>query len=170
MRVTIAALSLLGLAAPLSAQGNGPASGLGPRAPGPKLDAASALAQAAVAACRATGDHVTALVVDSDNVPVALLADDGSVVLAQTMAPRKTALVLKYKAGSAAIAARAKADAALAAEIKADPKIGFALPGAYPLMQGDMLLGAIAVSGGSSPEKDDSCARAALAKASANLR
>ena len=56
------------------------------------------------------------------------------------------------------------------AEIKADPKIGFALPGAYPLMQGDMLLGAIAVSGGSSPEKDDSCARAALAKASAKLR
>jgi uncharacterized protein GlcG (DUF336 family) len=168
MRAAIAALSLLGLSAPLCAQDNAP--GPAPRAPGPKLDAAIALVQAAIATCRATGDHVAALVVDSGNVPVALLADDGSVVLAQTLAPRKTALVLKYKAGSAVIAERARADAALAAEIKADPKIGFVFPGAYPLLDGDMLLGAIAVSGGSSPEKDDSCAKAAVGKAGARLR
>ncbi len=36
-----------------------------PRGPGPKLDVALELAQAAIAACRAKGDHVAALVVDA---------------------------------------------------------------------------------------------------------
>ncbi len=168
MRAAIFAImmGLSALAAPLAAQGSAPP----PRGPGQKLDAAVALAQAAIATCRATGDHVAVLVVDSGNVAVALLADDGSVTLAQTLAPRKTALVLRYKAPSAVTAERAKTDAALAAEIKADPKTGFALPGALPLMLGDQLIGAIAVSGGSSPESDEGCAKAAVAKAGDKLR
>jgi uncharacterized protein GlcG (DUF336 family) len=140
-----------------------------PRGPGPKLDVAIELAQAAIAACRAKGDHVAALVVDADNVPVVLLADEGSVTLAQMFAPRKTAIVIRYKAASSAIAERAKTDAALAAEIKADPKTGFALPGALPLLAGGSQIGALAVSGGSSPEGDESCAKAALAKVGGKL-
>ena len=158
-------MALLGLGAPLLAQTPAP-----PRGPGPKFDDAVVLAQSAIAACRAKGDHVVALVVDADNVPVVLFADDGAVVLAQQLAPRKTALVLRYKAPSAATAERAKNDAALAAEIKADPKIGFALPGAYPLMAGGEMVGALAVSGGSSPAADDACAQAATAKARVRKR
>lgn len=158
-------ISLVAFAAPLLAQAQTP-----PRAPGPKFDDALALAQAAISACRAKGDHVAALVVDADNVPVVLFADDGAVVLAQQFAPRKTALALRYKAPSAATAEKAKMDAALAAEIKADPKIGFALPGAYPLMAGGEQIGALAVSGGSSPAADDACAQAAVAKGAVHKR
>lgn len=140
-----------------------------PRGPGPKLDVAIELAQAAIAACRAKGDHVAVLVVDADNVPVVLLADEGSVTLAQVLAPRKTALVIRYKAASGVIAERAKTDTALAAEIKADPKTGFALAGALPLLSGGKQVGALAVSGGSSPESDESCAKAALAKVGGKL-
>ncbi len=165
----LSAIALLGLAAPLGAQGNAPAPPP-PRGPGPALDVAVVLAQAAIAACRAKGDHVAVLVVDSGNVPVVLLADEGSVTLAQTLAPRKTALALRYKAASGAIAEKAKTDAALAAEIKADPKIGFALPGALPLAAGGAQIGALAVSGGSSPASDEACAQAALAKVGGKLR
>lgn len=140
-----------------------------PRGPGPRLDIAIELAQAAIAACRAKGDHVAALVVDADNVPVVLLADDGSITLAQVLAPRKTALVIRYKVASGAIAERAKSDEALAAEIKADPKTGFALAGALPLLAGGKQIGALAVSGGSSPQSDESCAKAALAKVGGKL-
>lgn len=157
---------MLCIASPALAQPGAPAV----RGPGPALDSAIPLAQAAIAACRAKGSHVAALVVDAENVPVALLADDGSVQLAQQLAPRKTALVLRYKAASAAIAERAKSDAALAAEIKADPRIGFALPGALPLMAGQTLIGALAVSGGSSPDADDACARAAVSGAKLRQR
>jgi uncharacterized protein GlcG (DUF336 family) len=163
--IIASAAALLGLAMPLQAQPAAP-----PRGPGPKFDDAVALAQAAIAACRAKGDHVAAIVVDADNAPVVLFADDASVVLAQQLAPRKTALALKYKAPSAQTAERARTDAALAAEIKADPKIGFALPGAYPLMAGGELVGALAVSGGSSPAADDACAQAAAAKATIRKR
>ncbi|MBO9575920.1 MAG: heme-binding protein [Sphingobium sp.] len=161
--VKFASLIPLAFAAPLLGQ-------TPPRGPGPKFDDALALAQAAISACRAKGDHVAALVVDADNVPVVLFADDASVVLAQQFAPRKTALVLRYKAPSAATAEKAKTDAALAAEIKADPKIGFALPGAYPLTAGGEQVGALAVSGGSSPAADDACAQAAVTKASVHKR
>jgi uncharacterized protein GlcG (DUF336 family) len=166
MRPIIFTAISLGVAAPLAAQAPAPTQ----RAPAPKLDAAVALAQAAVAACRAKGDHVAALVVGSDNAPVVLLADDGSVTLAQVLAPRKTALVIRYKASSGSIADRAKTDAALAAEIKADPKTGFALAGALPLVVGGQLVGALAVSGGSSPESDEGCAKAALAKGGVKLK
>ena len=161
----LSALVLL-CAAPLMAQGNAPA----PPGPGPTLDASVALAQAAIAACRAKGDHVAALVVDAGNVPVVLLADDGAVTLAQTLAPRKTALALRYSDASGAIAERAKTDAALAAEIKADARIGFALPGALPLVVSGVQIGALAVSGGSSPQSDEACAKVGLAKVSVKAR
>jgi uncharacterized protein GlcG (DUF336 family) len=161
----LALLSLMA-AAPLLAQ---PASAP-PRAKGPALDVAVALAQEAVRACRAKGSHVAALVVDAANVPVALLADDGSVTLAQQFAPRKTALALRYRAPSNATAERAKTDAALAAEIKADPAIGFALPGGLPLMAGETLIGALAVSGGANAAQDHDCAAQALAKLARKLR
>jgi uncharacterized protein GlcG (DUF336 family) len=157
-----AALALPGLVAAQSAPPP-------PRGPGPKLDVSIELAQSAIAACRAKGDHVAALVVDADNVPVVLLADEGSVTLAQVLAPRKTALVIRYKVASGAIAERAKTDTALAAEIKADPKTGFALAGALPLLAGGLQIGALAVSGGSSPAGDEGCAKTALAKVGGKL-
>lgn len=158
------------LAAALAMSGLVAAQPVAPPPAGPTLDSATVLAQAAIAACRAKGDHVAALVVDADGLPVVLLADDGAVPLAQSFAPRKTALVIRYKAASGVIAERAKTDTALAAEIKADPKIGFALPGALPLIVDGGQIGAVAVSGGSSPASDEACAQAAVAKVTVRKR
>lgn len=49
-----------------------------PRARGPSLALAVEAAQTAIATCAANGYKVTALVVDADTVPVALLSSDGA--------------------------------------------------------------------------------------------
>ena len=130
----------------------------------PRFDDALVAARAALAACRAQGSHVTVLVVGANNMPIVLFADDKSDGIAQQLAPRKTALAIKYKAPSADTAEKTKTDAALLTEIRADPRIGFALPGGLPIMAGGELIGAIAVSGGASPQQDAACAAAGLAK------
>ncbi len=152
---------------PLGAQPAAPA----PRGSGPALDVAVELAQAAIAACRAKGDHVAALVVDSGNVPVVLLADEGSVTLAQTLAPRKTALALRYKAASGSIAERARTDAALDAEIKADPRIGFRTAGrAAAGGAGACRSARWPCRAAAAPRATRACAQAALAKVGGKLR
>jgi uncharacterized protein GlcG (DUF336 family) len=65
---------------------------------------------------------------------------------------------------SADVAAKAKADPAFAAEIKADPNIGIALAGAQPIMSDGELVGAFAISGAPGGDKDEACVTAGLAK------
>lgn len=134
-----------------------------PRAKGPPLAAAVQAAQAAVAACAARGYSVTALITDSAGDPVVLLSGDGAALLTQRFARIKVATVLKYKVSSAQVAATAATNPQLAAQIKADPAIGMALPGAVPLMQGTELLGVFAVSGAAGGDMDAACVQAALA-------
>jgi uncharacterized protein GlcG (DUF336 family) len=135
-----------------------------PRAKGPALALAVQAAQAAVAACAAKGYHVTALVVDSAGEPVVLLSGDGASLLSQKVARIKIATVLKYKVSSGEVAARARTDARLAAEIKADPDIGMAFAGAVPLTKGGEFIGAFAVSGAGGPQMDEACAQEGLTK------
>ena len=71
---------------------------------------------------------------------------------------------MKYKMSSGEVAAKAKTDPALDAEIKADPAIGTARQGAVPLMSGPDMIGAFAVSGAPGGDKDEACVKAALAK------
>ncbi len=78
--------------------------------------------------------------------------------------------MIQYKVASGVLAERAKADPALAAEVKANPKIGFALAGALPLIAGDAQIGAIAVSGGAGPAGDEACAKAGLEKVKTRLK
>ena len=134
-----------------------------PRAKGPSLAPAVQAAQAAVAACADKGYHVTALVVDSAGDPVVLLSGDGASLLSQKFARVKTATVIKYRASSGEVAARAKTDARLDAEIKADPNIGMAFAGAVLLMRGGEFIGAFAVSGAGGPQMDEACVQEALA-------
>jgi uncharacterized protein GlcG (DUF336 family) len=136
----------------------------------PAFDLALEAAQAANAACTAQGVHTVALVVDAANNPVVLLSADGAVAIAGDFALRKTAAVIQYRQSSGEVAARAAKDPALAAEVKANPKIGFALAGALPMLAGNDQIGAIAVSGGSGPAGDEACARAGLDKVKARLR
>ena len=135
-----------------------------PRAKGPALAPSVQAAQAAVAACLANGYKVTALIVDSAGDPVVLLSGDGAAVRTQTIAKTKIAAVLRYKMSSGEVAAKAKTDPKLDAEIKADPAIGTARQGAVPIMSGGAILGVFAVSGAPGGDKDEACVTAALAK------
>jgi len=133
------------------------------RARGPGLSLAVEAAQTAVARCNANGYQVTVLIVDSAGVPVVLLSE-GAPERTQTIAGRKAAASIRYNGSSGDITERAKTDAALAAEIKADPKIGVAGQGALLLTAHGETVGAIAVSGAPGGEKDEACAQAAIDK------
>ncbi|HTY48796.1 MAG TPA: heme-binding protein [Steroidobacteraceae bacterium] len=137
-----------------------------PRAKGPALAPAVRASQAAVAACAAKGYHVTTLIVDSAGEPVVLLSGDGASLLSQRFARIKIAVVMKYKLSSGEVAARARTDARLDEQIKADPHIGIALAGAVPLMRGGEFIGAFAVSGAGGPQMDEACVKEALARVS----
>lgn len=135
-----------------------------PRAKAPALTPSVQAAQAAVAACAANGYKVTALITDSAGDPVVLLSGDGAAVRTQGIARTKVAAALKYKMSSGEVAAKAKTDAKLDAEIKADPAIGTARQGAVLIMSGGEVLGAFAVSGAPGGDKDEACVKAAMDK------
>jgi uncharacterized protein GlcG (DUF336 family) len=166
-RIATALLLTACVAAPALAQQGPPP----PRARGPALELAVEAAQIAVRTCLANGYRTTALVTDSAGVPVAMLSADGAAAITQVIAPRKIATVMRYKVASGVVAERLKTDAALAQAVKDDPAIaGMAWPGAFPLMAGDAMVGAIAVSGAPGGDKDEACARPAIAAIAARLK
>ena len=83
---------------------------------------------------------------------------------------RTIAAVMKYKISSGEVAAKAKTDPALDAEIKANPDIGTIRQGGVPIMSGGELLGAFAVSGAPGGDKDEACAKAGLDKIADQLK
>jgi uncharacterized protein GlcG (DUF336 family) len=162
--IVSAALAALATAASAQAPAGGPPAPPPPRAKGPALTPSVQAAQAAVAACLANGYKVTALITDSAGDPVVLLSGDGAAVRTQGVARTKVAAALKYKMSSGEVVAKAKADAKLDAEIKADPSIGTARQGAVLIMAGGDILGAFAVSGAPGGDKDEACVKAAMDK------
>ena len=167
-------IGLAGLFAATAVQAQTPAPGAPPppppRARGPALSIAVEGAQAAIAACLANGYKTTALVTTSVGIPVALLSTDGAAERTQGVAASKIGAVIRYKVPSGDVADRAAKDAALAAEIKADPKIGTARRGALPLVVGGDFIGAFAVSGAPGGDKDEVCVKAALDKIGGRLK
>jgi len=141
-----------------------------PRARGPALAVAVQAAQIAVATCKEHGYKTTALIVDSADVPVVLLSGDGVFALSQTIAATKAAAAIRYRMSSGEVANKAKTDAALAAQITGDPKIGTARQGALLLKAGDDIIGALAVSGAPGGDKDEACAQAAIDKVKDQLQ
>jgi uncharacterized protein GlcG (DUF336 family) len=172
-KTLLLALAALAIAGAAQAQGLPPGAPGGPPLPpprprGPSLALAVEAAQAAIAACRPYGHNVTALTVDSGGTTVAMLVDDGAPTRTIDVALSKIAVVLKYRVPSSAIVIRAKSDPALAAEIKADPKIGVARDGALPLMVGSDFIGAFTVAGAA--DKDEVCAKVGVDRISARLK
>jgi uncharacterized protein GlcG (DUF336 family) len=141
-----------------------------PRARGPALDVAVEAAKIAQSTCTANGYKTTVTVVDSAGVPVVILSGDGAPERTQAVGLSKTAATIKYKVPSGEIADRVKTDAALDAEVKADPKIGTARRGALPIKVGSEIIGAISVSGAPGGDKDEVCAQAALDKVKSKLK
>jgi uncharacterized protein GlcG (DUF336 family) len=122
--------------------------------------------EAAMAAndlCKTNGNITTTVVTDSEGTPIALISNDGARAITQRIAQGKAMIALKTKGPS---------DAAISG--KADPAIigplGVARPGGFPLMAGNDVVGAIAVSGSPSGQADEVCARAAIAKIQARIK
>ncbi len=133
-----------------------------PRAEGPSLQTAIKMAVAAVEACKAKGGNVSVLVTDSVGTPVVLLSGDGAGERSQLITHTKAHIVVKYRTPSGAVAQKARTDPKLAKELSLNPNIGVARGGAFPLMNGGELIGALSVSGLTG--EDENCAQEAMAK------
>jgi uncharacterized protein GlcG (DUF336 family) len=141
-----------------------------PRARGPSLALAVEAAQAVAATCSTNGYKVTVLVVDSAGVPVVMLSGDGAGERTQSIAPTKIAAAIRYNMSSGEVLEKTKTDAALAAEVKADPKIGNLRQGALLLKVGNDTIGAMAASGAPGGDKDELCVKAGIDKIKDRLR
>lgn len=133
-----------------------------PRAKGPGLQTAVLMAQAAVTACAARRGKISVLITDSVGAPVVMLSGDGASERSGLIAATKAAIAIKYRMGSDEVAKKAAADPMLKAELLADPNIGVARGGGFPLTKDNELVGAIAVSGATGMDED--CAKEAMAK------
>jgi uncharacterized protein GlcG (DUF336 family) len=130
------------------------------------LDVAQAIAQDALAQCRADGYKVTVTVVDGANILKAFLRDDG--------AGMATVEVGRMKANSVMAFGRPSGPPPnLPAGTPAPPPV---LPGTInamggvPIKVGNQLIGAVSVSGAPGGDKDAACANAALAKVADKLK
>lgn len=121
-------------------------------------------ATAANAACQGNMYRTTTLVTDSAGVPIVVISNDGAAAITQRIAMTKAQAVLKYKTSSGEVVAKAAKDTALAAEIKANPLIETARPGAYPIHAGSDLVAIISVSGAPGGDKDEVCAQVGIDK------
>jgi uncharacterized protein GlcG (DUF336 family) len=137
---------------------------------GPALAPAVLAAQTAVAACEAKGFKVSAVVVDSVAMPVVLLSGNGAALITQAIGMGKAVSSVKNAMPSGDIAKAAQTDTALAARLAADPQEGPQRPGGLPLMDGGVLIGAIAVSGTPSGVTDATCAQAGIDKVNTDLK
>ncbi|HJT43398.1 MAG TPA: heme-binding protein [Rhizomicrobium sp.] len=114
--------------------------------------------------CEGNGFKTTAMIADSAGVPIVVISNDGAAAITQRIAMTKIQAVLKYHMTSGEVAAKANADAALKAEIAANPMIDTARQGAVPIMAGGNTVAVLSVSGAPGGDKDEVCTRAGIAK------
>jgi uncharacterized protein GlcG (DUF336 family) len=130
------------------------------------VDVAQAIAQEAMAKCRADGYKVTVLVVDGLNAPKALLRDDGATASTTEVAKMKATATMLYNRPSGPAQPPPPGQAAPPATIPGTINA----QGGVPIKVGDATIGAVAVSGAPGGDKDAACANAALAKLAEKLR
>jgi uncharacterized protein GlcG (DUF336 family) len=126
-----------------------------PRARGIPAALAVEAAMTANSICLTNGNKTTTVIIDSEGVPIALIAGDGAASITARIAMGKAMISLKTKGASAD---GAKADPAVMASLGA-PRAG-----GFPILAGSDVVGAIAVSGSPSGTADEVCAKAAIAK------
>jgi uncharacterized protein GlcG (DUF336 family) len=130
------------------------------------VDVAQAIAQEAMAKCRAEGYHVTVLVVDGLNAPKAMLRDDGASAATTEVAKMKATATMLYNRPSGPAQPLPPGTAAPPATIVGTINA----QGGVPIKVGDATIGAVAVSGAPGGDKDAACANAGLAKVADRLR
>jgi len=126
----------------------------------PSLQSALALAQSALAACKAKGFAVSVSVVDSAGLAKVTLGADGSPGRTATSV-RKAATAAAFNAPGSELEARAAKDKDFAAKIATNPDYNDH-PGSLPLQVGGTLIGGIGITGAPTHEEDEACARSAV--------
>ena len=132
------------------------------------LDLAQGIAEAALAKCRADGNHVSVTVIDRDGLIKAVLRDDGAGPHTLTTSRRKAFTSVTFKQPSADWAKRVLSDPAIAG-LK-DTAGTIALGGGVPIKAGNEVIGAIGVSGSPGAGKDEACANAGIEKFADKLK
>ena len=140
------------------------------RATGIPVDIALEGISTAISTCLRSGYKVSALVVDSDGVPIALASGDGAAAITQRIAMGKAQTVIKYKMTSGQAAEKAAADPAFMASAVAYPLVGPPRQGGIPIVVAGKTLGAMAVSGAPTGDKDEPCAIAGLGRIQGRLK
>jgi uncharacterized protein GlcG (DUF336 family) len=130
------------------------------------LDVAEAIAQEAMARCRADGYRVTVLVVDGLNAPKAMIRDDGATASTTEVAKMKATATMLYNRPSGPATPPPPGTAAPPATIPGTINA----QGGVPIKVGDVTIGAVAVSGAPGGDKDAACANAAIAKVADKLK
>jgi uncharacterized protein GlcG (DUF336 family) len=130
------------------------------------LDAAEAIAQEALAKCRADGYKVTVLVVDALNAPKAMVRDDGATASTTEVAKMKATATMLYNRPSGPAQPPAPGTAAPPATIPGTINA----QGGVPIKVANVTIGAVAVSGAPGGDKDAACANAALTKLADKLK
>ena len=130
------------------------------------FDVAHAIAQEAMAKCRADGYKVTVLVVDALNAPKAMLRDDGATASTTEVAKMKATATMLYNRPSGPAQPPPPGTTAPPATIPGTINA----QGGVPIKFGDVTIGAVAVSGAPGGDKDAACANAALAKVADKLK
>ena len=132
------------------------------------LDLAQGIAEAALAKCRADGNHVSITVLDRDGLVKAVLRDDGSGPHTLTTSRRKAFTSVTFKQPSGDWAKRVLGDPAIAG-LK-DTAGTIALGGGIPIKAGNEVIGAIGVSGSPGAAKDEACANTGIEKFADQLK
>ena len=130
------------------------------------IDVALAIAQEAMAKCRADGYKATVTVVDSGNAVKVVLRDDG--------ASLGTMELGRLKAGTAAIFGRPSGPPAnLPPGVPVPPPLlpnTTTAPGGVPIKVGGEVIGAVSVAGAPTGAQDTACVNAGLAKVADKLQ
>jgi uncharacterized protein GlcG (DUF336 family) len=132
------------------------------------LDLAQAIAQGALARCRADGNHVSVTVLDRDGLLKIAFRDDGAGPHTIVTSRRKAFTSVTFKQPSGQWAHRVLSDPAIVG-LK-DTAGTIALGGGVPIKAGAEVIGAIGVSGSPGADKDEACATAGIAGVADKLK
>jgi uncharacterized protein GlcG (DUF336 family) len=130
------------------------------------LPMAKTIAEAALAACKAKGYNTSVVVVDRSGQVMVMLRDEQATVQTAEMARRKAFTAQMFRITTLEFQRRTSEPAFAPQRDVAEV---LALGGGVPIQVGNETIGGVG-SSGSSPEQDDACAKAGIAKVAELLK
>jgi uncharacterized protein GlcG (DUF336 family) len=140
------------------------------------LDMAMAIAQGSLEKCRAGHYQCAVIVLDATGRTMIALQDDGAMLHRFDVSRKKAYTALVYRRPSKEVvegwSAKAATSAPLVEGTIPNPPIEGTIDmgGGVPILAGNEVIGAVAVSGAPGWEMDEACAKAGLAKVADKLK